>query len=108
MVEGLGGGGAGGVLMLVGVLVLGGLRMGIAARGAFDQLRAAGLAVALGCQALIILAGNRRMIPLTGITLPLLSHGGSSLLVSAVSIGLLLRLSATQRPPAAGRAAGPP
>ena len=98
IVEELGVAGAAAVLMLYGILVLRGLRVAVAQRGPFEQLLAAGLAVALGCQALIILAGNLRLIPLTGITLPLLSHGGSSLLVSAVSVGLLLRLSATERP----------
>lgn len=95
IVEELGVAGATAVIMLYGVLVLRGLRIAMTARGAFEQLLAAGLTVALGCQALIILAGNLRLIPLTGITLPLLSHGGSSLLVSAVSIGMLLRLSAS-------------
>lgn len=94
VVEELGVAGATAVLALLAVLVLRGLRVAATAHGPFEQLLAAGLAIALGCQAVIILFGNLRLIPLTGITVPFLAHGGSSALVSAVSVGLLLRLSA--------------
>jgi cell division protein FtsW (lipid II flippase) len=53
--------------------------------------------VALTAQALIIVAGVVKLVPLTGITLPLLSHGGSSMLVSALSAGLLLAVDAEGR-----------
>jgi cell division protein FtsW len=64
------------------------------ARSDFAMLLAAGLGATLGLQALIILAGNLRVIPITGITLPFMSYGGSSILANSVMIGLLLRVSA--------------
>ena len=59
----------------------------------FRALLAAGLALVVGVQAFIIAAGNLKLIPLTGITLPFISYGGSSLLANAVVVGLLLALS---------------
>jgi cell division protein FtsW len=66
---------------------------------------AVGLTTAVGLQTLIIVAGNVKLIPLTGVTLPFVSYGGSSLLASFVIVGLLLSIShrsatgmATERP----------
>jgi cell division protein FtsW (lipid II flippase) len=69
-------------------------RIAMRARSDFAMLLAAGLGATLGLQALIILAGNLRVIPITGITLPFMSYGGSSILANSVMIGLLLRVSA--------------
>ena len=55
---------------------------------------AAGLATSIGLQAWTIMAGNANLIPLTGGTLPFISYGGSSLLISFIAIGLLLHISA--------------
>ena len=52
-----------------------------------------GLTTSLGLQTLIIVAGNAKLIPLTGITFPFVSYGGSSLLASFVVLGLLLSTS---------------
>jgi cell division protein FtsW (lipid II flippase) len=52
-----------------------------------------GLALVVGVQAFIIAAGNLKVLPLTGVTLPFISYGGSSLLANALVIGLLLALS---------------
>lgn len=75
------------------VIVERGLRIAAAAPDQFRSLLAAGLSLVIGIQALIIAAGNLKLIPLTGITLPLISYGGSSLLANAIAVGLLLALS---------------
>jgi len=59
----------------------------------FRSLLAAGLSLVVGVQAFIIAAGNLKVLPLTGVTLPFISYGGSSILANAVVIGLLLALS---------------
>ncbi len=94
-----------GLLALLGlylVVVSRGLRIAAMARDDFRSLLAAGLALVIGVQAFIIAAGNLKLIPLTGITLPFISYGGSSLLANAVVVGLLLVLSdpGTEPPPA--------
>ena len=61
----------------------------------FEQLMAVGLTTILAVQSFIIIGGNLRLIPLTGITLPFISYGGSSVLMNFLIIGLLLRISAS-------------
>ena len=63
----------------------------------FHRLLAAGLTLMLVVQAIMIMAGVLKLLPLTGVTLPFVSYGGSSLLVSYIMIGILLRLSAEAR-----------
>ncbi len=85
-----------GLLALLGlylVLVSRGLRIAAASHDDFRSLLAAGLALVIGIQAFIIAAGNLKLTPLTGITLPFISYGGSSLLANAVVVGLLIALS---------------
>jgi cell division protein FtsW (lipid II flippase) len=85
-----------GLLAILGlylVVVERGLRIAAAAHDDFRAILAAGLALVVAVQAFIIAAGNLKLIPLTGITLPLISYGGSSLLANALAIGLLLALS---------------
>ena len=76
-------------LLMVGC----GLRIAIQARSDFEKLLAAGLTVCLGVQTFIILGGVTRLVPLTGITLPFVSYGGSSLLANYILLALLLRIS---------------
>lgn len=73
-----------------------GLRVAALSTSYFRMFMAAGLAVVLGVQALLILGGITRLIPLTGITLPFISYGGSSFLMSSIIVGLLLNLSSVQ------------
>ena len=75
------------------LLVGAGLRTAQAARSEFAQMVAAGLTVILGFQALFIMAGIVRLLPLTGITLPFMAYGGSSLVANYVLIALLMRIS---------------
>lgn len=83
----------GGVALLVGYLVIVYRGLAIAARSRSDmaQLTAVGLATALGLQVFVIVGGVTGLIPLTGITLPFVSYGGSSILANFILIGLLLR-----------------
>jgi cell division protein FtsW (lipid II flippase) len=66
-------------------------------QSSFVSLLAVGLSAMLGWQTLVIVGGTLRLIPLTGITLPFVSYGGSSMLVSCMMVGLLLRASAYAR-----------
>jgi cell division protein FtsW (lipid II flippase) len=81
------------ILGLYLVVVERGFRIGAAAADDFRSLLAVGLSLVIGIQAFIIAAGNLKVLPLTGVTLPFISYGGSSLLANAVVIGLLLALS---------------
>jgi cell division protein FtsW (lipid II flippase) len=82
-----------GILGVYLVVVERGLRIAAAAADDFRALLAAGLALVVGVQAFIIAGGNLKLVPLTGITLPFISYGGSSLLANALVVGLLLALS---------------
>lgn len=94
----------GGALVLCFLLLVGqGFRIAVTQRDDFGQLLGAGLTAIFGIQTFIILAGVTRLLPLTGITLPFMSYGGSSLLSNFILIALLVRLSdhqARQRPAA--------
>jgi len=82
-----------GVVALYVVLVHRGFRIAILTRDTFAGLMAAGLTSVVAIQALVILGGTLKLIPLTGVTLPLLSYGGSSILANFVLLGLLLAVS---------------
>jgi cell division protein FtsW (lipid II flippase) len=79
------------VLVCIVVLVYRGFRLAISARQPFLTFLLAGIVTLIGVQALIIMGGITRILPLTGVTLPFLSYGGSSLLVSTAMIGLMLK-----------------
>lgn len=87
-----------GVLSCFAILVMRGLRIGMSHNGRpFHTLLAVGLTMMIAVQALLIMGGVLKLLPLTGVTLPFMSYGGSSLLISYVMIGLLLRLSSGAR-----------
>ncbi len=95
MAEQIGFAGTLAVLAIYLTLVLKSLHIGLSQPAAFSQLLGVGCAMVLGLQCLVIVAGNLALIPLTGITLPFISYGGSSLVVNFLLLGLLLRLSAS-------------
>jgi cell division protein FtsW (lipid II flippase) len=87
------------IVVLIALLAQRGLRLALRAtsgrrRQLFYAYIAAGISVVFSTQALLIMGGVTKLIPLTGITLPFVSYGGSSLLVSSLMVGLLLYLSA--------------
>ncbi len=81
------------VLTLFFLLAMRGFLIALRARDGFIQLMAAGLSTILAVQTVIIVGGVIRIIPLTGITLPFISYGGSSLLSNFAIVGLLLHMS---------------
>jgi cell division protein FtsW (lipid II flippase) len=68
-----------GLISLFGIILIRGLRIAICAPDMFRRLLAAGVTAYFGIQSLLIIGGNLRLLPLTGVTLPFLSYGGSSL-----------------------------
>ena len=88
------------LLLIYGLLVQRGLRAAIAVRDPFSKLLVGGLAFVLALQVFVIVGGVTRLIPLTGITTPFLSQGGSSLVASWMLIALVMRVSDTARRPA--------
>jgi len=84
---------------LEGGVVLRALRIAAGTTSAFGQLLAGGLGALLGLQGLLIMAGVVKLLPLTGVTVPFVSYGGSSLVASFCAVGLLLRISAMNNQP---------
>ena len=87
-----------GILSCFAVLTMRGFSIGLRhTTSAYRRLLAIGLTTMLAVQAIMIMAGVLKLIPLTGVTLPFFSYGGSSLLVSFIMIGFLIRLSSEAR-----------
>ncbi|MCS6846455.1 MAG: FtsW/RodA/SpoVE family cell cycle protein [Anaerolineae bacterium] len=87
---------AGALAVLAGfaVLILRAWRIGLRAGDRYGMLLAGGIAAGLAVQVFVIVGGNIGLLPLTGVTLPFISYGGTSLVVSYLMVGLLTRLSA--------------
>jgi cell division protein FtsW (lipid II flippase) len=85
--------GAGLVLLLYIVIVGRGLAVAAATREPFGRLVAVGLSTLIGVQALINTGMTAGLLPVTGLSLPLVSYGGSSMLSNAVALGLLINIA---------------
>ena len=94
------------VLLLYLVLIGRGFRAALVRDDGFSKLLAVGLTSVLALQTFVIVGGVTRLIPLTGITLPFVSYGGSSLVANFVLLALLVRVSAAAPAPAPGSGAG--
>ena len=90
--------GAVALLLAYGLLIWQGCRLAWQARHAFDGLLAAGITAMFALQVLLIVGGVLRLIPLTGLPLPFVGYGGTSMLVNFIALGLLLTVSRESAP----------
>ncbi len=90
---------AGSIAVITGfaLLIAAGFGIALRARDVFRKFLAAGLTLVLGMQAFLIIGGVTRLLPVTGITLPFMSYGGSSLIANMVMLALLARISHGER-----------
>ena len=82
-----------GLLAIFGIIITRGFRIALRASDQFRRFLAAGISTYLGIQIILIVGGNLRLLPLTGVTLPFVSYGGSSLLTSFIALLLLMLIS---------------
>ncbi|GAA2499553.1 MULTISPECIES: FtsW/RodA/SpoVE family cell cycle protein [Actinomycetes] len=95
------------ILLIYGLIAERGVRTALAARDPFGKLLAIGLSGAFALQVFVVAGGVMGLIPLTGMTMPFLAYGGSSVIANWALIGVLIRISDTARRPAPAPAANP-
>lgn len=95
------------LLLIYGLIVERGVRTALAARDPFGKLLAIGLSGAFALQVFVVAGGVMGLIPLTGMTMPFLAAGGSSVIANWALIGILIRISDTARRPAPAPAPSP-
>jgi cell division protein FtsW (lipid II flippase) len=95
--------GAAGLLLVYLLFVVRGLKTAMLARDSFSKLLATGLSFIVAMQVFVIVGGVTRVIPLTGVTLPFVAYGGSSVVMNFVLLALLLVISDRARRPYAQR-----
>jgi cell division protein FtsW (lipid II flippase) len=95
------------ILLMYALISMRGMRAAIGAHDPFGKLLATGLSATIALQVFVQVGGVMRLIPLTGLTLPFVSYGGSSIVANAAIIALLLRISDSARRPPVQTAAAP-
>ena len=95
--------GATGLLLVYLLFVARGLKTAMLAKDSFSKLLATGLSFVVAMQVFVIVGGVTRVIPLTGVTLPFVAYGGSSVVMNFVLLALLLVISDRARRPYGGR-----
>lgn len=96
-----------GILVIYGLIVERGIRTGLAARDPFGKLLAVGLSGGFALQVFVVAGGVMGLIPLTGMTMPFVAYGGSSVIANWALMGILIRISDTARRPAPAPAPSP-